>query len=155
MAVYDSSNVIKLNPRNPNLWGLESQYSNSGQQLSGTTGLGDIYGLDYDREKIEQVFNQATDAQYALTKKENQIAQNQYANNMFANQQSAVEALRQQRNEQISSGMARGLNAAQEQGTILGLQQDASAPQEDECGLYYSCYRRSDRGSKPLRHNER
>ena len=127
MAYYDSSNVIKLNPRNPNLWGLESQYSNSGQQLSGTTGLGDIYGLDYDREKIEQVFNQATDAQYALTKKENQIAQNQYANNMFANQQSAVEALRQQRNEQISSGMARGLNAAQEQGTILGLQQDASA----------------------------
>jgi hypothetical protein len=90
-------------------------------------GLGQIYDLDYDRDKIEQVFNQATDAQYALTKKENQIAQNQYANNMFANQQSAVEVLRQQRNEQISSGMARGLNAAQEQGTILGLQQDATA----------------------------
>lgn len=127
MAYYNNSYAVKVNPKNPNLWGLESMHDQSGNAIDNTMGLGQIYDLDYDRDKIEQVFNQATDAQYALTKKENQIAQNQYANNMFANQQSAVEALRQQRNEQISSGMARGLNAAQEQGTILGLQQDATA----------------------------
>lgn len=127
MAYYNNSYAIKVNPRTPNLWGLESMHDQSGNAIDNTMGLGQIYDLDYDRDKIEQVFNQATDAQYALTKKENQIAQNQYANNMFANQQSAIETLRQQRNEQISSGMARGLNAAQEQGTILGLQQDATA----------------------------
>ena len=127
MAYYNNSYAIKVIPRTPNIWGLESMHDQSGNAIDNTMGLGQIYDLDYDRDKIEQVFNQATDAQYALTKKENQIAQNQYANNMFANQQSAVEALRQQRNEQISSGMARGLNAAQEQGTILGLQQDATA----------------------------
>lgn len=127
MAYYDSSYAIKINPRTPNLWGLESLHDQSGNAINNTIGLGQIYDLDYDRDKIEQVFNQGTDAQYALMQKENQIAQNQYANNMFANQNSAIEALRQQRNEQISSGMARGLNAAQEQGTILGLQQDATA----------------------------
>ncbi len=125
MASYDNQYSVKINPASPNLRGLTTNYSNDGQTNLGGIGLGDLYELDYDRNKIEQVFNQGTDAQYALMQKENRIAENQYANNQFANQQSAVEALRQQRNEQIASGMARGLNAAQEQGTILGVQQDA------------------------------
>ena len=128
MATYDNRYAIKINPATPNLRGLTSTYDNTGQnKIQGSIGLGDLYELDYDRDKIEQVFNQGTDAQYALMQKENQIAQNQYANNQFANQQSAVETLRQQRNEQIASGMARGLNAAQEQGTLLGLQQESAA----------------------------
>lgn len=128
MATYDNRYAVKINPATPNLRGLTGTYDNTGQnKIQGSIGLGDLYELDYDRDSIEKVFNQATDAQYALTQKENQIAQNQYANNQFANQQSAVETLRQQRNEQIASGMARGLNAAQEQGTILGLQQESAA----------------------------
>lgn len=127
MATYNNSYQYKVTPNTPDLRGLTTNYSNDGQTNLGGIGLGDLYELDYDRNKIEQIFNQGTDARYALMQKENQIAQNQYANNQFANQQTAIESLRQQRNEQISSGMARGLNAAQEQGTILGLQQDASA----------------------------
>ena len=127
MATYDNSYAIKINPATPNLRGLTTNYNNTGQTNLGGIGLGDLYELDYDRDSIEKVFNQGTDAQYALMQKENQIAQNQYANNQFANQQSAIESLRQQRNEQIASGMARGLNAAQEQGTILGLQQEGAA----------------------------
>lgn len=127
MATYDNSYAIKINPATPNLRGLTTNYNNTGQTNLGGIGLGDLYELDYDRDAIEKVFNQGTDAQYALMQKENQIAQNQYANNQFANQQSAIESLRQQRNEQIASGMARGLNAAQEQGTILGLQQEGAA----------------------------
>lgn len=125
MATYDNSYQIKINPATPNLRGLTTNYSNDGQKNLKGIGLGDLFELDYDRDKIEQIFNQGTDAQYALMQKENQIAQNQYANNQFANQQSAIDTLRQQRNQQIASGMARGLNAAQEQGTILGVQQDA------------------------------
>ena len=128
MATYDNRYAVKINPATPNLRGLTSTYDNTGQnKIQGSIGLGDLYELDYDRDKIEQVFNQGTDAQYALMQKENQIAQNQYANNQFANQQSAVETLRQQRNEQSASGRARGLNAAQEQGTLLGLQQEGAA----------------------------
>ena len=127
MATYDNKYSIKVNPATPNLRGLTTNYDNTGQTNLGGIGLGDLYELDYDRDAIEKVFNQGTDAQYALMQKENQIAQNQYANNQFANQQSAIESLRQQRNEQIASGMARGLNAAQEQGTILGLQQEGAA----------------------------
>lgn len=127
MATYDNRYAIKINPATPNLRGLTTNYDNTGQTNLGGVGLGDLYELDYDRDTIEKVFNQGTDAQYALMQKENQIAQNQYANNQFANQQSAIETLRQQRNEQIASGMARGLNAAQEQGTVLGLQQEGAA----------------------------
>lgn len=127
MATYDNSYAIKITPNNPNLRGLTTNYSGDGQKNLGGVGLGDLFELDYDRNEIEKIFNQGTDAAYAVKQKENQIAQNQYANNQFANQQSAVEALRQQRNSQIASGMARGLNAAQEQGTILGIQQEGAA----------------------------
>ena len=121
-----SSILSKLNPATPNLRGISTNYSNDGQKDIGGVGLGDLFELTYDRGEIEKIFNQGTDASYALKQKENQILQNQYANNQFANQQSAVESLRQQRNSQIASGMARGLNAAQEQGTILGIQQQGA-----------------------------
>lgn len=127
MAKYDNSYAIKITPNTPTLRGLTTNYSRDGQQDIGGVGLGDLFELDYDRNEIEKIFNQGTDAAYAVKQKENQIAQNQYANNQFASQQSAVEALRQQRNSQIASGMARGLNAAQEQGTILGIQQEGAA----------------------------
>lgn len=127
MAEYNNSYQMKVTPNKPTIRGIEDNFDHTGQVNQGGNGLGDIYQLDYDRNKIEQIFNQGTDAQYALMQKENQIAQNQYANNQFANQQSALETLRQQRNNQIASGMARGLNAAQEQGTVLGLQQEASS----------------------------
>ena len=127
MATYDNQYSMKITPATPNLRGLTTNYDNTGKTNLGGTGLGDLYELDYDRNKIESIFNEGTDAQYALMQKENQIAQNQYANNQFANQQSALNTLRAQRNEQIASGMARGLNAAQEQGTVLGLQQESAA----------------------------
>lgn len=127
MATYDNSYQMKVTPNQPGIRGISDNYDHTGQINQNGYGLGDIYQLDYDRNKIEQIFNQGTDAQYALMQKENQIAQNQYANNQFANQQSAIESLRQQRNSQIASGMARGLNAAQEQGTVLGLQQEAAS----------------------------
>lgn len=127
MAEYNNQYSMSIKPATPNLRGLTTNYSNDGQNNLGGIGLGDLYELDYDRNKIESIFNQGTDAQYALMQKENRIAENQYANNQFANQQSAIETLRQQRNEQIASGMARGLNAAQEQGTILGAQQQGAA----------------------------
>lgn len=127
MATYDNSYAIKITPNTPTLRGLTTTYSNDGKEDLHGIGLGDLYGLDYDRDKIESIFNNATDKKYEVMKRENEIAQNQYANNQFANQQSAIESLRAQRNEQIASGMARGLNAAQEQGTILGVQQESAA----------------------------
>lgn len=127
MATYNNQYAMNIKPATPNLRGISDTYDNTGTNKVSDMGLGELYELDYDRDKIEQVFNQGTDAQYALMQKENQIAENQYANQTFANQQAAIEALRQQRNSQIASGMARGLSAAEEQGTILGLQQESQA----------------------------
>lgn len=127
MANYDNQYSLSITPANPNLRGISDNFSNDGQTNLQGYGLGDVYELDYDRNKIEGIFNQGTDAKYALMQKENRIAENQYANNQFANQQSAIETLRQQRNKQIASGMARGLNAAEEQGTILGVQQTGAS----------------------------
>lgn len=127
MATYDNSYATKLNitPANPLLRGLTTNYSNDGQENRGGIGLGDLFELDYDRNKIEQIFNQGTDAQYALMQKEAQVAENNYANQQFQNQFNTMETLRAQRNEQIASGMARGLNAASDQATALGIQQEA------------------------------
>lgn len=127
MALYDSSYSTKLNitPASPLLRGIEDNFSNNGQENLGGYGLGDIYQLDYDRNKIEQIFNQGTDAQYALMQKQAQVAENNYANQQFQNQFNTMEALRAQRNEQIASGMARGLSAASDQAVALGVQQEA------------------------------
>jgi len=127
MATYDNtySSQFKITPANPLLRGMSDNYSNDGQTNLGGYGLGNIYELDYDRNKIEQIFNQGTDAQYALMQKEAQVAENNYANQQFQNQFNTMEALRAQRNEQIASGMARGINAASDQATALGVQQEA------------------------------
>lgn len=123
MANYDNSYALKITPNLPTLRGLTTTYSNDGKQNLHGIGLGDLYQLDYDREKIENIFNQGTDAKYALMQKEAQIAQNQYANNQFQQQQLALDTVRANRNSQIASGMARGLNAAADQTQVLGLQQ--------------------------------
>jgi hypothetical protein len=127
MATYDNSYAaqLKINPATPNLRGMSDNFSNDGQTNLGGYGLGEIFQLDYDRNKIEQIFNQGTDAQYALMQKEAQVAENNYANQQFQNQFNTIESLRAQRNEQIASGMARGLNAASDQATALGVQQEA------------------------------
>lgn len=127
MATYDNSYATKfsITPANPNLRGMSDNYSHDGQTNLGGYGLGNIYELDYDRNEIERIFNQGTDAQYALMQKEAQVAENNYANAQYQNQFNTMEALRAQRNEQIASGMARGLSAASDQATALGIQQEA------------------------------
>lgn len=127
MATYNNQYAAKINitPASPNLRGMSDNFSNDGQTNLGGYGLGNIYELDYDRDQIERIFNQGTDAQYALMQKQAQVAENNYANQQFQNQFNTMEALRAQRNEQIASGMARGLNAAADQATALGVQQEA------------------------------
>ena len=71
-------------------------------------GVGDLYGIEYDAGAIEGIYNRATDAQYALKQKEYQAAENQYYRNMYASQNSAIDALRAQRADQIATGMSAG-----------------------------------------------
>lgn len=127
MATYNNQYASKINitPASPNLRGLEDNFSNDGQKNLGGEGLGNIYQLDYDRNAIENIFNQGTDAQYALMQKEARVAENNYANQQFQAQQDTLNTLRAQRNEQIASGMARGLSAASDQATALGIQQES------------------------------
>lgn len=90
-------------------------------------GIGDLYGLEYDAGAIEGIYNRATDAQYALKQKEYQAAENQYYRNMYASQNSAIDALRAQRADQIATGMSAGLAAAAESATAMGLQDTNAA----------------------------
>lgn len=88
---------------------------------------GDLYGIEYDAGAIEGIYNRATDAQYALKQKEYQAAENQYYRNMYASQNSAIDALRAQRADQIATGMSAGLAAAAESATAMGLQDTNAA----------------------------
>ena len=90
-------------------------------------GVGDLYGIEYDAGAIEGIYNRATDAQYALKQKEYQAAENQYYRNMYASQNSAIDALRAQRADQIATGMSAGLAAAAESATAMGLQDTNAA----------------------------
>ena len=66
MATYNNQYAMNIKPATPNLRGISDTYDNTGENKVNNMGLGELYELDYDRDKIEQVFNQGTDAQMQM-----------------------------------------------------------------------------------------
>lgn len=109
-----------------NVYNLNDYLNNRTAGLKGLD-LANMYGITYDQNKILDVYNQATDAQYALKQKEAQALENQYYQNLYGTQNSTIDALRAQRNSQISSGMSAGLAAAADSATAMGIQAEGAA----------------------------
>ena len=89
-------------------------------ELEGTR-VGDRYGLTYDKDTIRSKFDRATETEFQRRQKEHDMARTQYDTDLHRTQRTALDTLRQGRHDAIATGASRGMQAAQELSTVLGL----------------------------------
>lgn len=94
--------------------------------LSDIQSLADLYGIDYNRDSIESVFKDATNAAHEANLKEYDRTARQYYDKLGATQNSLIDTLRKQRAAAITSGANAGMQNATELSEILGLTQTVS-----------------------------
>lgn len=94
--------------------------------LMSSSDLASKYGITYDAKAIEDKFNEATKAEYDVLRKEYEATQNKFYNNMYNNQMTALDTIRKSNAEAVATGASRGVQAANELSSILGLQQSTT-----------------------------
>ena len=94
--------------------------------LADIQSLADLYGIDYNRDSIEGVFKDATNAAHEANLKEYNRTARQYYDKLGATQNSLIDTLRKQRAAAITSGANAGMQNATELSEILGLTQTVS-----------------------------
>lgn len=94
--------------------------------LQNGSDLASKYGITYDAASIENKFNEATKAKYDVLRKEYDATQNKFYNNMYNNQQTALDTIRKSNAEAVATGASRGVQAANELSSVLGLQQSTT-----------------------------
>lgn len=94
--------------------------------LADIQSLADLYGIDYNRDSIEDVFKDATNAAHEANLKEYNRTARQYYDKLGATQNSLIDTLRKQRAAAITSGANAGMQNATELSEILGLTQTVS-----------------------------
>lgn len=102
-------------------------YTPTNAQLKGAAELSSLYGnIDYDEASIKKKFDTATNDAYKVKQKEYQQAENAYYDQMANQQFSTVDAIRRANAQAIASGATKGMQAANELSSVLGLQQEAA-----------------------------
>lgn len=94
--------------------------------LANAQSLADLYGIDYNKDSIEDVFKDATTAAHEADLKEYNRTARQYYDKLGATQNSLIDTLRKQRAAAITSGANAGMQNATELSEILGLTQTVS-----------------------------
>ena len=94
--------------------------------LSDGQSLAELYGIDYNRDNIEQIFQDATDAEHKANLAEYNRTMRQYYDKLGSTQNSLIDTLRQQRAASIRNGANAGMQNATELSEILGLTQAVS-----------------------------
>ena len=94
--------------------------------LADIQSLADLYGIDYNRDSIEGVFKDATNAAHEANLKEYNRTARQYYDKLGATQNSLIDTLRKQRAAAITSGANARMQNATELSEILGLTQTVS-----------------------------
>ena len=84
--------------------------------------LGDIYGVDYDKDTILSLLNGATKAQYDAQRQTTQETTDDFYNQMSASQAGLLDTLRSNQAGAVATGASKGMAAAQELSALLGLQ---------------------------------
>ena len=88
--------------------------------------LARLYGnITFDEDVIRSKFDKATRAEYARKRKEYEQTEDQFYNRLFGTQSTALDTIRRANASAISSGAAKGMQAANELSAILGLQQES------------------------------
>lgn len=80
-----------------------------------------------DEQAILDRFNAATVAQFNAQREANRQAENQFYNQMYNTQKTAMDTIRQANAAAVASGASRGVQAAQELSSLLGLQEESVA----------------------------
>jgi hypothetical protein len=94
--------------------------------LKSAEELARLYGnITFDEDAIRQKFDAATSAEYARKRKEYEQTEDQFYNRLFGTQSTALDTIRRANASAISSGAAKGMQAANELSAILGLQQES------------------------------
>lgn len=84
-------------------------------------------GITYDYDSIYNKFADATKAQYDVQRKEQQASENKYYSDVYNTQMSALDTIKKSNAEAVATGASRGMQAANELSSILGLQQESVA----------------------------
>lgn len=80
-----------------------------------------------DEQAILDKYNAATLAQFNAQREANRQSENQFYNQMYNTQKTAMDTIRQSNAAAVASGASRGVQAAQELSSLLGLQQESVA----------------------------
>lgn len=78
-----------------------------------------------DEQAILDKYNAATVAQYNAQREQNRINENKFYDQMYNTQRTAMDTIRQSNAAAVASGASRGVQAAQELSSLLGLQQES------------------------------
>lgn len=84
------------------------------------------YGVNYDYNSIKGIFDNATKTQYQTLRDQYDQTANQFYNNQFNNQQTALDTIRKSNASAVATGASRGMQAANELSSTLGLQQQGT-----------------------------
>jgi hypothetical protein len=94
-------------------------------RMLGANELAGLYGIDFDENSILNKFNTATKAEYDQLKKEFATTENKFYNNVAASGATALDTIRKNNAAAVATGASRGMQAANELSSLLGLEQES------------------------------
>lgn len=94
--------------------------------LRGASDLASLYGITYDENAIKGKYDQATKDEYALKNQEYAQTEGRFYNNLYNTGATALDTIRKSNAAAVATGASRGMQAANELSSILGLQQTAN-----------------------------
>ena len=122
-GTYYSSALAELQ-KNP----IEQQQERAltDTSLLGGQTLAGMYGVTYDRDEIENILNDATNAAYVQEFNEQKINEDNFYNELASTAATQYDQARQDRGAAIMSGASAGARAANELSSMLGVSQNSS-----------------------------
>ena len=93
--------------------------------------LADLYDINYDMDAIKSIYDNATDAKYALLSKELEQSENDFYTNQANANATLLDTLRKATSSAIATGASRGIAGAEQLGLMMEAQQEAVAGATD------------------------
>ena len=122
-GTYYSSALAELQ-KNP----IEQQQERAltDTSLLGGQTLAGMYGVTYDRDEIENILNDATNAAYVQEFNEQKVNEDNFYNELASTAATQYDQARQDRGAAIMSAASAGARAANELSSMLGVSQNSS-----------------------------
>ena len=122
-GTYYSSALAELQ-KNPIDYQQERALTDT--SLLGGQTLAGMYGVTYDRDEIENILNDATNAAYVQEFNEQKVNEDNFYNELASTAATQYDQARQDRGAAIMSGASAGARAANELSSMLGVSQNSA-----------------------------